>query len=267
VFGARFGSTVNHHRTDAELEVCVRRALGLAVRDDGGSKSLHDLDGNIEMTKGTPPRGRAGTKAPMARLTREESRALTREKLLDAAALAFARHGYGGASVDTISESAGFSKGAFYSNFASKEAIFIELLRRHMVREAEELRKLLDVEGGFEGTIAALSRWFETMNQDADWALLSMELQLQASRAESVAAACDELIRDHRARLGALVEDLFAAAGKALPCPADDVASLFIAIGHGMVLTRTGRHDRSRDPTGALIKLVLDSLVRAAPGA
>jgi AcrR family transcriptional regulator len=203
----------------------------------------------------------------MARLTREESRALTREKLLDAAALAFARHGYGGASVDTISESAGFSKGAFYSNFASKEAIFIELLRRHMVREADELRNMLDVEGGFEGTVAALSRWFATLNQDADWALLSMELQLQASRSESVAAACDVLIREHRARLAALVDDLFAAAGKVLPCSADDIASLFIAIGHGMVLTRTGRRDRAHDPTGALIELVLDSLIKAAPRA
>jgi AcrR family transcriptional regulator len=53
----------------------------------------------------------------MARLTREESQALTRERILQAAGDVVARDGYDGASVDRIADAAGYSKGAFYSNF------------------------------------------------------------------------------------------------------------------------------------------------------
>ena len=66
------------------------------------------------------------------RLTREESRAVTREKLLASAYEVMAREGYEGASIDRIAEEAGFSKGAFYSNFESKDEIFLELLETHL---------------------------------------------------------------------------------------------------------------------------------------
>ena len=62
------------------------------------------------------------------RLTRAEAKARTRQQLLDAAARTFARKGYAGASVEEIAESAGYSTGALYSNFASKEQLFLELM-------------------------------------------------------------------------------------------------------------------------------------------
>ena len=65
------------------------------------------------------------------RLTREESQALTRERLLESAAHEITRHG-AGASVRDIAEAAGYSQGAVYANFESKELMFLELLRRHM---------------------------------------------------------------------------------------------------------------------------------------
>lgn len=62
---------------------------------------------------------------PRRRLTREESQAQTRGRLLDAARTVFAGRGYHGASVEEIAEEAGYSKGAVYSNFESKEEIFL----------------------------------------------------------------------------------------------------------------------------------------------
>ncbi len=59
------------------------------------------------------------------RLTRTQQQAVTRERLLAAAEQVFARHGYGGASIDLITSEAGYSKGAIYSNFESKEAVFL----------------------------------------------------------------------------------------------------------------------------------------------
>ncbi len=65
------------------------------------------------------------------RLTPDERRQQTRSALLDAAADVFARRGYHAASLDEVAEAAGFSKGAVYSNFASKEDLFIALIDQH----------------------------------------------------------------------------------------------------------------------------------------
>ena len=70
------------------------------------------------------------TSEPSARLTREDRRAQTRERLLDAAADVFNRLGYHGASLEAVADAAGFTKGAVYSNFASKAELFAVLADR-----------------------------------------------------------------------------------------------------------------------------------------
>jgi len=76
-------------------------------------------------------------------LTPERRRAMTREHLLEAAAVVFARDGYHGASLDDVAAAAGFTKGAVYSNFKSKEDLFLALLDhridRHMAAFSAEL--------------------------------------------------------------------------------------------------------------------------------
>jgi AcrR family transcriptional regulator len=62
------------------------------------------------------------------RLTREEKREQTRERLLEAAERVFMRRGFQNSSVEEISAEAGYTRGAFYSNFSSKEELFIQLL-------------------------------------------------------------------------------------------------------------------------------------------
>ncbi|WP_231916120.1 TetR/AcrR family transcriptional regulator [Microbacterium karelineae] len=59
---------------------------------------------------------------------RPRSRAATRARLLDAAAELFAEVGLGATSVEAVCERAGFTRGAFYSNFESKDEIFLELV-------------------------------------------------------------------------------------------------------------------------------------------
>src|SRR6478752_5244530 len=55
-------------------------------------------------------------------------REATRQKLLDAAAQVFAEVGLDAASVEAICERAGFTRGAFYSNFETKDELFLELV-------------------------------------------------------------------------------------------------------------------------------------------
>src|SRR5690349_8455643 len=77
------------------------------------------------------------------RLTRAESQARTRAALLQAGAEVFVERGFAGSSVEAIAARAGFTRGAFYSNFASKEELFAELLQERVYagyrRMGEEL--------------------------------------------------------------------------------------------------------------------------------
>ena len=77
------------------------------------------------------------------RLSRQESRLQTQERLLMAAAIVFSRSGFYEASVEEIAEEAGFSKGAVYSNFTSKEELFIVLLDRHLAAELQSVKSEL----------------------------------------------------------------------------------------------------------------------------
>jgi AcrR family transcriptional regulator len=75
----------------------------------------------------------------VARLTRAERQEQTRRELLDAAARVFVRRGFQGSTVEEISAEAGYSRGAFYSNFASKEDLFVELLHDRVYRTYTEM--------------------------------------------------------------------------------------------------------------------------------
>ena len=81
------------------------------------------------------------TGAKPVRLTRKERQAETKRKLLDAAEAVFLRRGFDRSSVEEICAEAGFTRGAFYSNFESKEEMFFQLLAD---RVYEEYARLLD---------------------------------------------------------------------------------------------------------------------------
>src|SRR6266542_3730865 len=73
------------------------------------------------------------------RLTREQSRQRTRAALIAAAMGVFARDGYAGAPVDAIAEQAGFTVGALYSNFATKQDLFLAVFEQHCAGELAAL--------------------------------------------------------------------------------------------------------------------------------
>lgn len=73
------------------------------------------------------------------RRTREEQRAETRARLLEAAAEVIAARGLEGASIDEITERAGYTRGAFYSNFSGKPELLIELCEQRLRAYADEM--------------------------------------------------------------------------------------------------------------------------------
>lgn len=118
----------------------------------------------------------------MARLTREQSQALTREKLLLSASEVVARDGYSGATIERIAEEAGFSKGAFYSNFTNKEDIFLQLLERNTGSDVVELTALLQDCDTPQAVIDALGNWANQRAKDKRWGMLAVDLLRIARR-------------------------------------------------------------------------------------
>ena len=203
--------------------------------------------------------------AKRTRLTQEERRARTRERLLESAAREVARRGTS-ASVRDISEAAGYSQGALYANFNSKELLFLELLRQHMERNVRELEALsVRSKDRSDGLLIALDSWLEAMNSDRDWSALSVELQMHAARDKAFAVHYDRLFAEHREAIGRLTERLFAESGREPPAPPLEIAGALIALAHGLVLQRRPTKPGSPDPAGRLIKLLIKGLLEISP--
>lgn len=141
----------------------------------------------------------------MPRLTREQSQALTREKLLASASDVVARDGYSGATIERIAEEAGYSKGAFYSNFSSKEDIFLQLLERHAGGDVVELTALL---GGLDDpnkVIDGLCEWANKRAKDKRWGTLAIDLLRIARRDNTLEERHLRIFRDQWEGLGKLL--------------------------------------------------------------
>jgi len=197
------------------------------------------------------------------RLNREESQARTRNLLIEAARREIVKKGFAQASVRDIADAAGFSQGAFYSNFPDKEAILLELVQRHQSEERAKIEAALSqAPDDAAKAMAGIERWAATVNSDADFAVLAIELQLQALRSPSFAQGYNELNRKHRRALGLLVTKLFGLLGRQLPGDPVEIATGFIALGRGMALV-SGEGEASR--SGRIIVTFLKALIASAP--
>src|SRR5256885_3132797 len=117
------------------------------------------------------------------RMSRSESQQATRERILDAAAAVLARKGFYGASVEEITERAGLSRGAFYSNFADKDELLLAVLEHRFEARVEEIRQLLGNTRTPTEFFAALKRQDEGRARDVQqWFMLRMEFLLYAMR-------------------------------------------------------------------------------------
>ena len=198
-------------------------------------------------------------------MTREESREQTRERLIEAAQHLFVSNGYGGASIREIADAAGYSQGAFYSNFSSKEEVLLELLRRHMEAEATQLFKVMGNDQQTpEQLLGELDVWASMLNHDADWCMLSIELQLHANRSQSFAQEYKKVWNGHRSEIGRVINQLFCKFGRKPSATPDDLAAVFMALSHGLALQGGSI---SADCSGRLIMVFLRGLLASAePG-
>jgi AcrR family transcriptional regulator len=160
------------------------------------------------------------------RKSRAEAREETRQRLLDAGLAVFSERGFADTSVEEIAARAGFTRGAFYSNFADKEELFFALMDARMEQRVAEVTEVME-----SSTPAAvfgdLERWSVGADDDADRGVrvkLFAEFRAHALRSEAVRvrlAERDQALRELYARA---ITGLFDATGVAVPAPIEDVA-------------------------------------------
>jgi TetR/AcrR family transcriptional regulator, transcriptional repressor of aconitase len=149
-------------------------------------------------------------------------------------------------SVDLIAESVGFSKGAFYSNFESKESIFREPLEARKNSEIEELGALLARNLSGEELLTIVRQYQPGHMDDFDCTLLTAAFELQACRDATLAKAYARLHRSHRDKLAGLIAKLFLKLGREAPSTPEDLADLLMAMTVGLSLQRVAIPERTR---------------------
>ncbi|MER6955439.1 helix-turn-helix domain-containing protein [Streptomyces sp. NPDC000618] len=161
-----------------------------------------------------------------ARVTRRRGR--TRARLLDAAFAVFAAKGFGRVSIEEVCDAAGYSRGAFYSNFATLDELFFALYRERADLIARQVAEALAGDGPDLDVPASVDRVTEVLLLDLDWLQVKTDFLVHAARDPVVA----QTLLEHRARLrGAIADRLARTRGHtALPAVLGDTDSAAHAV-------------------------------------
>lgn len=185
---------------------------------------------------------------------REEKKAETRARLLDAAATVFARRGLTAASLDEIAEEAGLTKGAVYSNFESKDDLIEALLHERVDKPLGEIAGQVDPDAPIEEQAAQAEVLFRNVwDRQRDMFLLGLEFAIHHARNPDPARPYKG-DRELQEAMALLMERQAEERGTKLPLPANELAAGLFALGTGLDLMAL--NDPDRVPEGLFAKFV-----------
>lgn len=157
-----------------------------------------------------------------------------RRQVLEAALVVFAQKGFDGASMDDIASAAGFTKGALYSNFASKDGLFLALMDQQVTRRISLIDNLLAVDAidpahvGDALTEAALS--------DRDWQLLFFEYWARAVRDPAIKERFIVDRRKLRQNITDVAQRLLDQTGRTSNVPVGQLTIVLLALSNGLAV-------------------------------
>ncbi|GEO28804.1 TetR/AcrR family transcriptional regulator [Terrabacter aerolatus] len=167
-------------------------------------------------------------------------RQATRDRVLEAASSVFAERGFHGATVEDICDRAGFTRGAFYSNFSSKDDLVVELSRRHSEALVDRIRRAGKREHA--GTDEVLRDVFAALADDSRskerWLVLTTEFTLHAIRDPEARRAWAAQQRRVRDELVTVVDETVARQGLTMPIPTELFVRAAIALAQGSMTQR-----------------------------
>lgn len=170
----------------------------------------------------------------MPRLTRAESMAATREKLLAAAADTFASVGFTGATVEGIAEAAGYSRGAFYAHFSSKDDILLAVVEAQSdgvtPQFLDRIEQAADTDEAIEAVIALLVE----RGRSQGLARAVMDALHEDRRRSGTEGRYARLVTANWRDIGEALRRFFP--GRALPCEPDELVAILVALTYNPVV-------------------------------
>lgn len=191
-------------------------------------------------------------------------RAQTRERLMTAAVTVFADRGIIGASVEEICEAAGFTRGAFYSNFVDKDELVLALLRREIDTQYSAAEQALLAMSQAKGERQAhdlvpvgLTAFEQAGHAGRDWILTQQELLLYAARVPRVRNAYLQFSAECVKQFATLIEEAIGYAEREFTVSFPDAITLLGAC-HNQVQLDSLINQRPPDfrPLGVLLLAV-----------
>jgi AcrR family transcriptional regulator len=200
------------------------------------------------------------------RLTREQSKANTRERLLAAARSVFARRGFHGASVEEIASEAGFSTGALYSNFDGKEDLFLALMEREIEEHAREIGEAVRARASMsERATGGARQWMTMIEREPEVVLLFMEFWAYGVRDAQVRPKVAARFAQMREVLTRLIAEGVRDFDLELELPAEQLALAIDALADGIARQKLTDPDAVPDELmGRVLALLFAAVTRPA---
>jgi AcrR family transcriptional regulator len=199
------------------------------------------------------------------RLTRAEKRERTREELIAAAERRFTERGFHATSVDEIALEAGYTKGAVYSNFESKEDVFFAVYERRVDRAVAEMERVLGEAGPAAGLECLASEAAHRRGRDDGWLAVFFEFWTHVVRNSSLRRRFAGIHARAAEPMAVAVERFAEERGIEMPVDARRLNVAMNAMVLGLSLERLTQPEVVDVTLGArMVRLVLEDLERGA---
>jgi len=199
------------------------------------------------------------------RLTRAEKRELTYEGLISAADRLFTERGFHATSVDEIAFEAGYTKGAVYSNFESKEDLFFAVYERRAERAVAEIEQVLRENEPLAGLELLASGAALRRGRDDGWLAVFFEFWAHVVRNPSLRKRFARIHARATEPMNATVERFAEERGITMPVKARRLNVAMNAMVTGLSLERLTQPDVADVGLGArMVRLVLEDLERGS---
>jgi AcrR family transcriptional regulator len=199
------------------------------------------------------------------RMTREDSRDQTTQRLLDAAQKLIAKKGLSAASVEDIAAAAGYTRGAFYSNFSSKGDLFIELLRRDHQKTTAELNALRSDTLSLDQIQTRARSIYAQLYHDNESFMNWTEARMLAARDTKFRTKLNALLTEKRSQIAGFIEYFHERAGAPAQVPPTAMAMGFMSLVEGVKLSMlSSPTDMTPEAAEAVLTLFVDSIMQLA---
>jgi AcrR family transcriptional regulator len=198
------------------------------------------------------------------RLTREDSRDQTKQRLLDAAQKLVAKKGLDATSVEDIAAAAGYTRGAFYSNFGGKHDLFIDLLRRDHEKALSEFKALLRDDLPIEEIKVRTRELYSTYCRNTDSFMSWTEARMLGTRDAKFRAKLNALLKDKRDQIAGFITYLYQRTGTSPPLAPETLALGFMSLIEGVKLFElSSPTDMTTQAAQSILALFMDSIMNA----